>query len=775
MTPRRTSRWRTSSRHAVHLPGFPLASLATLVLLLGIATLPLAAQPPAAPTADAVSSEELAEPEMALVPLGEPSPVDAETAAAFAAAEARFNSADQPTSIPLLTELIDRLEPMATVGHPDDEAKDLLARALVLRAETRFNLGQTEEVDRDLERSIQVRPERDLDRELTSPKLIQRFDALRRRLLGFITASIVDPPDLVLRIDGRRADPRAGPMPALAGPRRIVAQRIGYAPWVGELEVEAGDTVAIELVLERIAPVLRLTTRPAGATVVIDGVARGTTSGVAAPDFVPAGAAARFLREEFSARFELADLTLGEHLLEVRQRGYRPYQATLSMLDAIDYEMPPIVLERERGTLLLRDLPGDAQVQVDGTDIAIERRGARARIPVAPGEHRLLVIQGPARMFARQLRVADRQTVEVGVDLKPGLGLLGVLGGDRDAAQVLGERLRRALGKGRFTAIEHQTDDVRSALGLDALTLRAANPRIEWRRVQREMAQRFPAMVYVLAVLSDDLLATHAELFLWSQAPAPPVPDRLRIALDDPAALDPLAGALNRSLRIRRAWLGALLIDGAENHPVVAQITAGGPASALAVGDQVLSLDGQALAAVHQLKARVRGAEIGESLRLRIERGGATQEIRLTLGSSPQVLAGEEGLLSAAVFADLALLEARVAPEDRWLVRLNRAKALLDAGEWVDAARELRAIKAPADAPGVGRGTVDYWLGVALNGAGSSYTESARAAFNRAASAPDARLFHDDGPWVAPRARVRLDSLEATSTPTQTSGAQQQP
>ena len=32
-------------------------------------------------------------------------------------------------------------------------------------------------------------------------------------------------------------------------------------------------------------------------------------------------------------------------------------------------------------------------------------------------------------------------------------------------------------------------------------------------------------------------------------------------------------------------------------------------------------------------------------------------------------------------------------------------------------------------------------------------------AFTRAAADPDARLFHNDGPWVAPRARARLTEL----------------
>ncbi len=747
----------------------------------GLASGPLGAQSgnetiPENVVGQTVASEELADPEMALVPLGEPSPVDAETADQFASAEARFNSIDQPAAIPLLSQVIARLEPMTTFGHPDDEAKDLLARALVLRATAQLNLGEDEGVDADLERAIRIRPARDLDRALSSPKLVARFDDLRTRLLGFVAASIVDPPDLELRIDGHRVDPLAGPMAALAGPQRIVAQRIGFAPFVSEIEVEAGDTVEIELLLERVAPVLRLNTRPSGATIYINGVPHGATQGTAEPDFVPAGAAARFLREEFSAQFALGELPLGQHQLEIRHPGYRPYRANLSMFDAIDYEIPPVVLERERGTLLLRGLPANATLTIDGQTRSVERRDQNGRLDVEPGEHRLLIEEGPAQMFARNLRIADRQTIEIDVELKPGLGLLGVLGGDREAGASLARRLVATFDKGRFTAIEHDAEAALATLGLDASALRERPADMDWRQVQREIAKAYPAMVYILPILSDDLLATHAELMIWAPPSAPPTPDRIRIALDNPSALDGLAMAFNKSLALRRPWLGVQLIDGAEGRPVVAHVSEGGPASSLTVGDQISSVDGAAVSSTRSVLERVAAAEIGEPMVLGVVDGnqpgaaGTVRDVRLVLGASPAVLApsadkDNELALTAAVFVDLALLAARVEASDRWLVRLNTAKALLDAGEWVDAARELRSIEAPAQAAGVGAGTVDYWLGVALNGAGASYLESARAAFERAANAHGARLFHNDGPWVAPRARARLRALAADPLP----------
>jgi len=74
----------------------------------------------------------------------------------------------------------------------------------------------------------------------------------------------------------------------------------------------------------------------------------------------------------------------------------------------------------------------------------------------------------------------------------------------------------------------------------------------------------------------------------------------------------------------------------------------------------------------------------------------------------------------------------------------------------------LRRIQDAPPGPGLGRGAVQYWLGIALDRAGASYLDAAREALEQAAADPEARLYHHDGPWVAPRARARLAVLGAS-------------
>ncbi len=101
------------------------------------------------------------------------------------------------------------------------------------------------------------------------------------------------------------------------------------------------------------------------------------------------------------------------------------------------------------------------------------------------------------------------------------------------------------------------------------------------------------------------------------------------------------------------------------------------------------------------------------------------------------------------------------------MLQLNQATILLHAGDAEAAVRELRQIdtaKTPGpDATGLSIGTVNYWLGVALEQAGPRYLDRATDAYRKAAAATGARFLHDDGPRVAPRAWARLQRLDPTN------------
>lgn len=736
-------------------------------------TAPAAAQQPVTDTPQVVE-EDLEEVGFEALPSSLPPLDEEEIQDLFARAEERFQSVEQETSLTMFGELVDRLQPHLAAGQLSELLRDVLARSLAYRARLYFNFGEIELASEGLTRMLEVKPEVDLDRSQASPKLVDQFDALRRRLIGEIDF-IVEPPDAMVKIDGRAVDALAGPVGVLAGNRQIEITLPGHAPIQQPLEVSVDASITLERTLERTSAVIKLFTRPPGATVLLDGVERGVTAGTAPEGFLPQGPAAVYRREEFSDELVLEGIEPGLVRLEVRKEGFRSYSDELPLQELQDYPMPPIVLEKESGSLVFNNFPAGAEIRLDGVPRAPDNPGAsRPRMTLAPGAYHVTVSAGPSQMFSTQLRLADRQTVDVNVRLSPGLAFLGVLGGDAETARNLDQSLRVTLAdSGKWTLLNFsaRAPQVLENAGVTAATLRAveeesaggARSAVDWKSVQQAVDEDVSGLVYLVAVPENDLVATHANVWIWPRSPGPAEPDRVRLPLGDQAALDELKASFRSTVRLTRPWVGALVIDtDAAPHPTVIDVAPGSPAEAagLAVGDLIAGVAGVPVVTHAAFEERIAAAEIGEILDLGVQSAAGPRTLKLTLGSSPDLLAtSRAGLLDSVAYTELVLLAEKAPPDLAWVVEIDQALIQMRAYEWAEAARRLRSIRAPQTSHGVGQATVDYLLGLALSAAGPDFTAGARQHFEKAAGLAGARLFHNDGAFVAPRAKARLTSL----------------
>jgi hypothetical protein len=284
---------------------------------------------------------------------------------------------------------------------------------------------------------------------------------------------------------------------------------------------------------------------------------------------------------------------------------------------------------------------------------------------------------------------------------------------------------------------------------------------IDWEAVQEASAREGRSSVYLAGVLDDDSSASAADLWMWGAAPDSAMPSRVRVPLraGDGLAVVSAVRSSFADAQLGRPWLGALLIDVvSEPGPFVVEVTDGGPAqeAGLEPGDVIVSVNGLAadrVASVHQLLTDAAGM----ALTLGIDREGARLELALTASASPQVELQRNGDMAfPATAASLAAARMRqLNDHPDWVWELSDAATRLRAGDFEGALEVLsRAERLVPEGPGVGRGTLDYWLGMAYTLAGSR--AQARESFARAAEDAAARLGHNDGPWVAPRARARL-------------------
>ncbi len=708
--------------------------------------------------------------------------VDERMRSTFARAETLYRTAEPDQAIEHLTVVIEALLSPATRGEIDGEAQALLVRSLAYRADALIFAGEREAADADLEQLLTLYPRGSVDGFRLSPAGAGRFERAKGRLVGTL-AFAAAPLNARIRVDGEPLPQGTTTYELLAGTHFIEASLPGFTRLAQEAEVRADRAVEVEIVLERISAVLRLMTRPAGATVTIDGEVVGQTSGTPPRDWVPTGDAARYPRREFSAVMEVEGLMPGRHDVEVVLDGYRTFSAPITFSDLADYEVGSIIMTANLGLVLLRDLGPEAEVWVDGrrTQPEAPSRSSGAgepasnayRLSLEPGEYRITVSQADAGVFEETVTVADRRNVTLTVRLRPGLTFLGVVGSDRLGAETLEDSLRAAFDDFDFWAFLDRTDDAARILQRTGATedrLRAAaaegadsSRALDWQRLQTTVSRELPGSMFVLGVLDDDTLAASADLWVWPSAPGPAVAERVRVSLADIDALESVAARLSEAMTFQRSWTGMdLIISGIAASPVVATLAPDGPAAAagVLVGEQLVTVAGNNVATVAGAAAWFATFPPGSIVALGMSGPNGERTVELRMGSSPTVVGtAEADRFYSVVWGMTAVAVGRLdAAVPSWLAELNQAAVLLHARDWEASARLLAGIQAPVGA-GVGEGLVQYWLGVALSETGD--VDGARAAFERSLDQPGARYLTNDGPFLAPMTRARLFGLDS--------------
>lgn len=684
----------------------------------------------------------------------------------FGRAESLIRGGDVESALPLLDRVIERFGTEDAGLRGADRL--LLQRSLLYRALAKWSQG-TREVNDDLDRLVELDPTWVIDEDQAPEDLRERFASRRARKVGYLRIALL-PQDANVRVDGRPLDGLPDLVPVLAGEHVVSAERFGYATARAEVRVRAERTEGVALELQRSSATIQVATVPAGATVVVDGELVGQTP-ASSPPADAADAVA-------SGPVRVVGLLPGWHEVEVTLANHRPFRQRIELPNLGDFDLGVVTLERALGILVLRDLPAEAVVTVDGERQEVERQQGSAgplntgpgRLVLTVGAHAIFITGPGGGVYEASIVVPDGDTVGLDVRVRPGIGFLGVLGGDElDNEGVRSSLVSGLSGLEDWFLLDRGVDGevLLSQGGVDRERLRAVDETgagIDWSRVQAATAGAVPAGLFMVAVLPAEEPARFFDVWVWTAAPGPAVGVRRRIALGELDAVDDLLADFRAPLPRMRSWLGATPMDGTpgDGLPLVA-VDPSGPAAraGLQVGDRVRTADGAPVATVSQLRAVLRASSAFGGVPLGLTRAGTAMDVRLTLGSSPSVPTLLAPSLDPVEWSALAAAIAGGTWEvPVWALELAQARLLMRARQFVDAAALLGRIDAPEGAP-FGRAAVDYWLGLALLAVSEPDIEGARQAFARAAADPNARLFDNDGPRVQPRALARLAALEA--------------
>ncbi len=680
----------------------------------------------------------------------------------YVEAEKVFNSRNQADSRALFDAFLAKVEENSIVEDPPEEIHALVANTHFLRAQVDFNVGDTEGVEQSLNTLLANEPAFAWDRSLVSSKFAELFDAAKAVLVGSIQVA-ANPTDARISV-GRWTADDTGLLQLPLGPHIVIVERPGYSTVEQEAEAVTDEVPILEVALERTAAVLTLFTSLEETEIYVNDVLQGTTA-------VPSGGA-----PSDAARMILDDLQVGSYELSARKEGYRDFRRKANIELLQDYYMSePIELEPTAGTIVLRGLPAGVIVRANGELVAPSFDSGEPALILPPGEYQLALTHPDLGRFEADVDIEDQDRVELPIRLRPPLILLGVLGGDETSTErlrsLLGERLD---GLDRWALIDRSEagDAVLSAAGVETPQLRAfaqagSRQAIPWAKIQEEADRRAKGALYVLAVLSDELLADRAHVFLFPQAPLPTQPDVVDIALSEGVS-DPLAAMLDSSIISERPSMGATIVDSpVAQAPLVVQIVEGGPAQAakLRVGDEILEIDGVALTSSQhlrqELQARVEShVRSGKTVPLRVLSASGEREVQLAYETTPVIVGPRESdlLYSAAAYEllRLSLDEESLVPP--WVIRLNQAAVFLRGGDLQNTIRFLQSVDPPPSSP-IGKGQIKYLQGLALAAAGGEYSSNADASFSEAAEVVNGRLYHADGPSISPRAKARMRVL----------------
>ena len=756
------------------------------------------------------------------------------TAAALSEAGDIYAGGDSEGAVPLLQEVIDTLEPLAAdagggrnLAAGDPRLFETLRTAWLYLAAARWTLDDREGADQALDRIIRLDPVFELDAETAGRQLTDRLQSRKDELVGRVSF-VVAPLDAEIRVGdlafenaapppeppptgedatedaaaddsaeeepaGETADSTAPedaaseeeaepepfvppePTAMLAGDYLAQVSRPGYLPTTAAFAIDGGRDLEVAVELERDSAVVRLRTAPTGAAVLIDGIERGLTEGQAEPWFRPEGANADHPPEDFSRELWLDDLPAGRYRIDIEKDGFRSFRTSLQLPDLVDYELPPIVLEREEAVIGLVGLTEGASVLGNGRILRPDWSRSPPQVRLPPGAYDLSVTHGTLGYFETSVIAEDRRRIDIDIRLRPALVYLGVLGDDPAGVRAVEFALDAFRGAGTYSVLDRGAEGtgLLAELGVDASALRArttARRELDWAAIQEQVQARLPAALYVAAVLNDDLVADAVDLWWWPAVPGPPSPDVRTLRIEnrrlEQGALQRLAAALDPELGRRTPRFGATLIDSqAGGLPIVAAVDPDGPAAAagLAPGMEVVTIAGEPASSTIQLTNAVESAEPGDEIELatRGEGGATVRSVEPSWGWA-LLDAFDPDLLPSAVAARLHQELERTGDIPRWLLELDLANLLLAGGDQAAVVRQLRTVEAPGRS-GLGRDTVQYMLGLALTilaeEGRDEYRPRARAVFEALASTERGRLRSDAGPEIAPRARLHAEAL----------------
>jgi hypothetical protein len=639
---------------------------------------------------------------------------------------------------------------VSVLAGPPPQKPDLLVQALELRARSKFALADQPGAEQDFQTLLMVNPSYKLGAGI-SPRVVSIFEAIRKKSVGQVMLSMTPPGEI--RVDGRvvtaSATPQVVDMPA--GEHQVEVKRQGYRPVAQRFTVEPGTSVPLAIELERISSTLTVLTIPEGVEVVVDGTSRGvtvrgdTSTGPSAPLVV-------------------ADLTNGNHRLQLKRACFQDVERTFMLDKPDDMRMDPLRLPPAVATVKIEAAGQSGSVFLDGV--------SQGTVPTQINNHfagtHLIEVRGPRGRFIDRREWKTGETATIVAEQRTAYPIVAASAPAAAALAQLRSNVEQSLAASRRVLIFAPPDaEVEAAL-------RGENAPPNWltpaapgsspagsrppREVLRDLGRRVATKLNAQGVAAVSVGTDPYQVSLALLAAGSGDPEVITFNLGDQAsrarAIERLSAPMPLMMRpsIETSVIDLVGVEGA----VVVRPGGSGAKAGLAVGDVIVGAGGTTITSVAELRAKIAALKPPSvDLPLSVKGPtGATRNVAGAVTMAPDTLP----LRDTTLTYNRALPEIEEAVRqatggvDAQAARLNLAIVQMRLGNYDLAEAELRNVNLPEGA-GVSAGTVAYFTGLCLESLGR--TADARAAFTKAAASPLARV-SSEGPLVAPLAKAKI-------------------
>ncbi|GLH73070.1 hypothetical protein GETHLI_15720 [Geothrix limicola] len=582
-----------------------------------------------------------------------------------------------------------------------------------------------------LQALIDLNPDFDLDRALTSQRLAAQFDRMKGEKFALVKLSYA-PEGGRLTVDGR-ATPALPRKYLPFGNHKLVYARPGHAPAEVTLDFAPKDAKPVDFKLTRTSSTVTLYTQPSDVEVFVDGKSLGYAIGKAGPEAAPLAVPLGLRPEDLSAPFIIPELAPGKHRLELRAGCYRTKVLELGAelaTPAADHTLEPIRMEPSRGLLSVSSAWPGGELFLSGRSQGML---PLTNLQVCSGPYDVMV-RFPGGGFSQRITVEDGKSLRLEARPKPRLAFLGLEGGD-------------FTGRARFQALLESLGDRLQQLAF--LPAHAGEPAAE--ALVRLKASRDAELVLLARPVPDKVIH-RVELLV---ATLDGEEERLVVKPLEQDPLEALAARLNAVPTLHRPGLGLSALDiPGEPGPWVLAATEPALKAGLAVGRPILQVQERSVSTVEQLQ-QAEGSAKGA---LSLVQEGATSTLPLQ-SEALEIPLGATNLSYPALLAHLRLLSAGAKGDEANLIKLNLALGLMQFRKY-DKAIELLRDARLSTVRGVSQGTIDYHMGLCFLHLGSAYQSEAGQAFRQSLKYPQSTLLGPDGPLVAPLAKQALEDLK---------------